>query len=459
MTRGDAQVDAEEAAERLKAVHWDRVKRKGSLAEASRRLGEDVGYLAGQKEHARGLRVQDALQSLELLGSPMPEEVLHEAFFSEPKDPAEILLYSKEHQDLKTDPLLLELTPRLRTLASAGPTEDGAWQSERPRIREIDRLRFSDRNAAYSKLESFLSILLSRMQETRPEKGLHELTSALGVLAAIYRLAGRRDDAADLLSLSWPLAVQARNAAARAAWFQKASYLLLDLNRAARAEEFIQRAHLLFCVAGSEREQLSTLVDFGYVLTETNRHAESLAHLEEIAPRMYRAEIFDRISAHQLSATNHRWLGNVAAAHVHLNQAFDLIGNDLLPKAYCLWRRAELLLGEGQVETGLACFREALPLFARLTGAAEMAQLALNYAGWLFQTGQWPELQNLAAELSGWLKRLKGYLRLRTTIEDFLALIRMEKLDEASFTQVRERIAAARTLDALNLGGKRRPSR
>jgi tetratricopeptide (TPR) repeat protein len=453
-------VDAENAARIMKPVHMDRLERNGSLASSSRLLGRVKGYMAEQKDDPRGLRTQDALMSLKVAGVPMPEEVYHESYFSEPKDPSAILLYSRENQKLKRDPLLVELKPLLEELAAAGPTPEGNWEGLSQEIRALDYLRRRDRRNAYDRLGHLLLELLDKLKgASRPRAALGDLTSALGVLAAIYRLAGRRDDAVELLALSWPLAVLAKSSFARAEWHQKAAYLLIDLSRYMRADDFLHKAHILYDCCRAENERLRTLVDYGYLLTESSRHIEALEHLEEILPLLPEADTENRFAAHQLLATNCRELGRLPAAQSHLQDAIPLVGDDLLAKAYCLWHLADLLMETGDMDAGLQSYNEALPLFSRLTGATELAQLALKYAGFLLKDRRLNELRTLAADLAGWFKPLRSNLRLRAAIENFQALVDLDELTEISFSEISEQVATLRAHERQTVLARTRPSR
>lgn len=437
-------MDAEEGAERLKNAFVDRLKRVDSLAEASRRLGEAEGFLAEQKDHPRGVRPLDAMRSLEALGNPMPEEVYHEAFFSEEKDPARILAYSREHQKLRPDPFVVGCLPRLEVLAAAGPTPEGSWTSQEAAIRDLDRLRRRNRTSALKKLQKLIAAALDQLESgDRPRPAFADLCSALGVLAAIYRLAGRRDDALDLLVLAYPLVLHSKEFKSEAEWYQKAAFLLVDLNRSARAKNFLDRAHHLYDLAESAAGCVRTLVDYSYVLTEERRHQESLDILERVLPRLPEADLEGRTSAHQFLAANYGALGNLPAAWDHLDQAIALVGDDLLSKAFCLSRRAELQVRTGDLNASVASHREALPLFAKITGAGELAELAMNCASLLLKLGQRSELRQLAADLAGWIERLKGNLKLRTAIEDFQALMDLDDLNDHTFETIREQVTAA----------------
>src|SRR5690606_26641340 len=140
--------------------------------------------------------------------------------------------------------------------------------------------------AAKLKLQELISNALDRLEATgvRPRQAFAELASALGVLAALQRLAGRRDDAMDLLLTARKLGLLGENLKARGEWFQVAAYLLVDLSRNCRAYEFLGEANSLFFLAGLPEKQAEVMVDFGYVLNQAGRYAESREVLELVLP-------------------------------------------------------------------------------------------------------------------------------------------------------------------------------
>lgn len=441
-------MDAKEGVERLKTTYLDRLKRLGSLNLGSTSIGEVEGYLAGQKDNKRGLRPQDVLRSQEALGNPLPEEVYHEALFSEEKNPAAILAYSREYQELRPDPFITALLPRLRLLAEAGatPSPDDAWESLQPAIRDLDRQRRRNRQAARKKLQQLIAATLDRLEQAeRPRQGIGDLCTALGVLAAIYRLAGRRDDAVDLLVASRPLVIAAGSFKTEAEWYQKAAYLLVDLKRNERAKGFLRRALLNHDVVDSAHDRNRILVDYAYVLNHELRHAEALQLLQSVLPRLAGEDLEYCLSAHQLLSAAFEGLGDSSKAWLHLNAAIQIAGDDLLAKASCLARRADLQARTGGLEAAMASYREALPLYAKCTGVGELAQVAMEYAVLLLDTGNQQQLREMLADLSGWITTLKGNLKLRTAIEDFQALMQLAEVDVRTFQELRLRISTAAT--------------
>jgi len=456
-------MDAEEGSERLKQVFSLRLTKWGSQAEASRRLGKHQTYLNDQIRSDAGVRARDHLEALRILGCPLPQEVFHEALYSLETDPAGMLEFSREFQKLPMDPFLLELKPRLEALAVAGAAAErapaGEDSSRLPEVQQLDLLRRRDRNQAKENLEQLLQAMLVELEAGEPKsrQGLAELTCALGVLAAIYRLAGRRDDAMDVLLPAWPLARLAHTPRSKAEWYQKAAYLLVDLANNTRAYHFLLEAHRLYDLAGAEGCRLRTLVDTAYVLTHAGYHEQSRELLESLLTRLPEADFEYRLSAHQILGENFQAAGDLVAACKQLDIAIGLVGEDLLARASCLWRRGKLLVLLADTPSALASFAEAMPLHATLTGAAELAELGMEYAEVLLKEGRRPELRLLAADLAGWLDQLKANLKLRAAIADFHSLIELDELNSVNLEKIIEAIRVAKIHWRRRVGPRQPP--
>ncbi len=439
-------MDAEEGAARVKEIYRDQVKKRGSQAEASRLLARSSTYVNGQLKHAAGLRAGDQLLSLQKLGCCLPQEAYHQALFPLDTDPAAMLEFAREHQKLSMDRFLSKLRPRLLALAGATTEVASDWPSRSEEIRQLDLLRRRDRDQAKTQLQQVLLEMVEELEATKAKsrQGLSELTRALGVLAAIYRLAGRRDDAVDVLLPAWPLARLAQSPQAKAEWYQKAAYLLVDLGNNPRAYNFVLEAHRFYDIAGAEVSRLGTLVDSAYVLTHAGYHAQSREMLEPLFPRLPEADIEVRLAAYQLLAGNLQALGDLAGACDYLGAAIELVDGDLLAHASCLWRRGKLLLELGDIPRALDLLAEAMPLNAKLSGAAELAELAMEYAGVLVKEGRRSELRSLATDLAVWLDQLRANLKLCEAIADFHSLIEVDALDDCALAAIVGQIQATK---------------
>ncbi len=441
---------ADDVTRRFEEAFRDRAKRVGTLALAGEVIGHSAGYYSGRMTPGgAGLGLAEPLLSLERMGDPMPEEVLHTAISRLDADPAGILLAAREHQKkIAPDLYFREARPRLEALIAAGPTAEGDWSSRAGKIAKLDKLRRRDRQAAKLKLQELISNALDRLEATgvRPRQAFAELASALGVLAALQRLAGRRDDAMDLLLAARPLSVLANDLVAEGEWFLKAAFLLVDLSRDSRAYQFLLEANSLFFLCGATARQAATVVARGYVLTHAGFHSASQKILEPVEPLLPRLDTENRLSVHQTLARNFRELGDLSRACEHLAKALELVGNDLLARASCLWSQAALFTRLGETAKALASFREALPLLATLTGAAELAEAAMLYAKLLLREQRRPELRALAADLSGWIQDLRCNRKMRDIIDDFTGMVDLNQLNQESIVDLVERIQDVKSL-------------
>jgi tetratricopeptide (TPR) repeat protein len=433
--------------------HFDAGFREGvkafgkTLTEAGQVIGHSVSYYSRlMTEEGGSLNWQQSTKSLELMGHPRPLEVLYTAISEIDTDPALILLAAREQTKVAADLYFREARPRIEALIAAGPTPEGEWSSRAAKIKKLDKLRRRDPQAAKVKLQELINNALDRLETTaiRPRQAFAELAAVLGVLAALQRLAGRRNDAMDLLLVARSLSLLADDAA-EGEWLLTTAFLLVDLNRNTRAYQFLLEAHSLFFQAGLPHRQAATLVTQGYVLTHSGRHAASRKVLERVLPLLPATDIEGRLAAHQLLAGNCQALGEIERALQHIDAAVKLVDDDLLARASCHWVRARLLVELTEVPRALHSYREALALHARISGAAELAEMAMEYAKLLIQEGCRPELRSLAADLSRWIFELGANRKLSAIIEDFTSLVALNDLTDVALGRIRDQLKAAKT--------------
>lgn len=437
---------AEEDYVAYKNVHGEQIQQESSYRKASSLMGRQEGYLGDQAREGN-LSIYDALHSLEVVGHPLPRETFHTAFCQLDTDPALILEAAREHQHLAPDLYFREIAPRLKMLVAAGPTPAANYRSRAKKIVELDELRRQDRHQAKEKLQRLISGLVERLEQTatRPPRAFGELAWALGVLAAVHRYAGRRSDAVDLLVAAYRLCLMADDFGDEGDWFVRAGLLLVDLCRNDRAHQFMLEAGSNFFLANAAAKQVEAEISRAYVLSHARLYSASIRVLERMLPLLTVEQVDLRCFAHQTLAKNFRELGNLAEASKHLSMAIGLIRDDLA-RASCLWTQANLLNRLGQVSKAIASYREALPFIAKASGAAELAEMSMEYAKLLVRERRRPELQSLAADLSGWVHQLRGTRKLRDIIDDFTALIEVNKLSEVHLQKIVERILASKSV-------------
>lgn len=434
----------------IKVGYRDFIRQLYSYSQASEALGRSPGFVSGLlSDKGPDLTCEEAMLSLENLGESMPEEVIHTAISRLDTDPVQILLAARERQKGPSDFYFREAGPRLQALIDAGPSPDGEWSKRSGTIDKLDKLRRRDRRRAKKKLQELISHALDRLEATgvRPPQAFGDLATALCVLAALQRLAGRRNDAMELLLVARPLSLLANDLVAEGEWYVKAAMLLVDLSRNARAYEFTMEASFLYSLAGATGKYAEAAVASAYVLTHAKNYAKSIKILERVLPLIPEDQTELRYFAHQTLGKNFRELGDLPEASKQLSAATGLTGDDLVARANCLWSQAKLLGRLGHVSGAISAYHQALPLIAKVTGAAELAELAMEYANLLIQEKRRPELQALAADLSGWIQELRGTKKLREVIEDFAALVQLNELSETVFLDILKKIQAARAVN------------
>jgi tetratricopeptide (TPR) repeat protein len=436
-------------------LHFDSGFREGvkafgkTLTEAGQVIGHSVSYYSRlMTEEGGSLNWQQSTESLELMGHPLPLEVLFTSITEIDTDPALILLAAREQTKIAADLYFREARPRIEALIAAGPTPEGEWSSRAAKIKKLDKLRRRDPQAAKVKLQELINNALDRLEATgvRPRQAFADLAAALGVLAALQRLAGRRNDAMDLLLVARPLSLLANDLVAEGEWFLKAAYLLMDLSREVRAHQFLSEASWLFFVGGVPARQAATLVTRGLFLEKAGRYEASRKILEPVLPLIPVEDVDFRLSAHRSLATNFQKLGDLPRACEHLTAAIALVGDDLLARASCLCSRARLLHQLGDAPGALFCYEEAMPLYAKLTGAGELAELAMEYAAVLLKHGRRPELRRLAADLSCWVQELRVNRKMRDIVDDFTSMVELDELNTESLAGILRKIVRTKPL-------------
>lgn len=426
----------------------DRLTRQCSLAEASESIGWNETFLSKSKGLSRGPRALDLLESLHEVGDPLPSDVFHDAFPLLGVDPALKLACAREYQGLPPDRFLKTVAPRLRQLAQDGPTpESGRWQRRRAKIAALDELRKRDWPLAKTRLQEMISWALSRLEERgdRPKAALGDVSYALGVLAAILRLTGHRDAATDALLLARPLALLAEDHWVLGQWYQKTIYLLVDLKRYDRPYEFAHEALKCFVFAGSLAGQAGALIEIGYVQNHASLHREALDTLQAALPLIPNTERHLQFGVHHLIALQLGNLDDVPGALKHLEKAIEMAGEDQLALAAAYWGRARLAMKMGASALAFQSFEAAIPLYVKQAGTGELAEIALDYASLLLKENRRPELKTLAADVSGWIHKLKANRKLRDLIADFAALEALGHLDLPAIEMLQLRFKAAQS--------------
>lgn len=426
---------------RLVAIFESRIERRITYAGLSKLWRRGKTFALKLKAHLRGPRLGDVLRSLELAGDEKPEDLFHQAMETVPRDVVGILACNRERQGLEPSPFLVAMAARLLALAE-GPADAGKWRSRLAMIRRFERLRLADHRRAIRKLEWLIGLGVELLERpgARPAQALGDLACALSSLAAVYRQSGRRDDALDALLLAHPLTLASDDPKVEGIWRQKAAYLLVDLDRCDRAQEFLEEAATLFLLSKAQREQIQVMVDLGFVLSHAGRSQEANKWLRRVLPLVPPDDRGSLFAVHQLLAFELGNLGRNSESLAELNIAENLVAKDKLALASLQWSRARLSMKLGKSEMAIASYRAGLELFARHGSDADVAKLTFEFAGLLITENRRPELLDLTAGLSRWLSETERNNKVREAFEDLAALAVMKRVNIEALVELRKNL-------------------
>lgn len=421
-----------------------RIKRRMSLAALSLLMKKGITFVLRILGHDRGPRLGDVMQGLEKAGDEMPPDAFHEAFERVPRDLVRILASCRERQGLEPSPFLVAMAPRLLVLSNKATKAGAGWRSRLPRIRRLERLRFVDHRLAKRKLEWLVGLgtaLLERFGGLPPQ-ALGDLACALASLAVVYRQSGRRDDALDAFLLGWLLATVGKQDKAEGVVLQRCAYLLVDLGRCDRAQEFLEEALARFTLADARAEAVEVLVDMGYVLSHAGQSEKARQWLQKALPLIPPENREYRFAAHQLLSLQLGRLGKYSEALAEAQAAESLVDNYLLALGSLFWSRACLAAKQKQPLEAIDAYRRSLDLYEKHASEALVATLTFEFAEYLIRQDRRPELLELAAGSMGWAGEVARNAKIRESFEDLVALITSRQLNLESLESIRKALPA-----------------
>ena len=431
-------------------VATERIQRRMSLAALSQLMKKGITFVLRVLGHVRGPRLGDVVQGLETAGDELPPDVFHEAFERVPRDLVRILASCRERQGLEPSPFLVAMAPRLLALSNKATKEKARWRSRLSRIRRLERLRFVDHRLAKRKLEWLIGLgtaLLERLVEP-PRLAIGDLACALASLAVVYRQSGRRDDALDAFLLGWPLA--ANETKAEGVVLQRCAYLLVDLCRCDRAQEFLEEALARFTLADARAEAVEVLVDMGYVLSHAGQSEKARQWLQKALPLIPPENREYCFAAHQLLSLQLGRLGKYSEAQAEAKEAESLIDNYMLAQASLSWSQALLAAKQADHPQVSTYYRKAIDLFQKHGSEADVAKLTFEYAGYLVRQDRRPELLELTAGAARWAGEANRNKHVQAALEDFAALVATNGLDVTGLEELQACLPANELLAPIH---------
>lgn len=430
----------------------ERIQRRMSMAALSLLMKKGITFVWRILGHDRGPRLGDVMQGLETSGDEMPPDVFHEAFERVPRDLPRILASCRERQGLEPSPFLVAMAPRLLALSTKATKEEAGWRSRLSRIRRLEKLRVVDHQLAKRKLEWLIGLgtaLIERLSEP-PTQALGDLACALASLAVVYRQSGRRDDALDAFLLGLQLAADGDQAKAEGFVLKRVAYLLVDLDRCDRAQEYLEEALARFTVTDASDEAVEVLIDMGYVLSHAGQSEKARRWLLKALPLIPPANREYRFAAHQLLSLQLGRLGKYSEALAEARAAETFIDNDMLALGALNWSRAGLAAKQSQSQQAIEAYRRGLALYERHASEALVATLTFEFAEFLIRQDRRPELLELAAGSMGWAGEVARNTKIREAFEDLSALITSRQLNLESLESIRKALPADELLAPIH---------
>ena len=422
-----------------------RIKRRAedhsSLKQVSCELGKASSYLGNLISENGNLSVPTTLKIAEILNVPPTD------FFARPQAPLlpeQQLHLEREEAVLPANPFLDELEPRLVALLEIEVAAAAPVSSNRPLLDLLEYERFRNRAGAKEQAEVLALQWVKELEATAPAplpgRRLAELAAALALWATIQRTYGFRDLAVKALMQAFPLARRSRDAWALGITYQRASFVLRDLDRPDLTLEFLNEALWQFDAIDAKAERWRCFVDRGTHLSSLHDFDRSQAAYKVALQHLSSDDWRNRAGAFQ-------GLAYVFQEKRLYHDALEMTERGLkecqeegLVMGFLKWQQGAALFELQQPIRSRACFREALGLVGQYASAGDLALVALDYAEVLQRAGLYSECFTLVADVTRWLPELRSNPILHRILMDFLDLVRLGKLNLAKIESTRTKV-------------------
>jgi tetratricopeptide (TPR) repeat protein len=370
--------------------------------------------------------------------------------------PVEILLAQREQKELASNAFLGRLSSRIFRLLACEIDGAAKGRSVRAILAELEELRFGDRLAAQKGAEKLAHSILHDLEETKgpkPAGELGELAATLALWATIQRSRGFRDLALNAFTMAFPLARRSGDHWSLGSWYQRAAYLLRDLDRPDLGFDFLGEALNHYSAGQSQIDTWKCLMDRGLMLGSQGKFVESNNVYEISLQRLPGSEWRFRVGAYQGLSVNSQLQGNFEAARSHLASAIGECRKQDLVLAHLKWISARIEAELGHHERSTRLFQEALEQLSHFGSAADVALVCLDQAELFLKLQQYPALVQLVAGVAKWLPKLYANPMLCRAFERFVDLARVARIGLADLENTKAEIR-----EAWKLGEQTLPS-
>jgi len=244
-----------------------RLRLEGHLKDLALGFGKPSGYISNLLSGETAIGVQFLYEVRRKFGWS-PASLFREGISQPFEDPVATLLSWREQPKLPSCDFLDRLRPRCAELLAA-KIEKVPAASELNLLEDLEEKRFGDCRAAQDGVEELafgIAFSLESLDGPKPQKRVGELAAALALWATIQRQRGFRDLAINAYSLAFPLAKASRDSWAQGTCYQRAAYLLRDLDRPDLGFDFLRDGILKFSATENQVNSWRCYVDIGCML-------------------------------------------------------------------------------------------------------------------------------------------------------------------------------------------------
>ena len=380
------------------------VERYTSLTRLGQELGRSLQWVWRIIFASKSFPLEKSEEILQKLGVPL--RFFFDQIAGEEPDPGPVFLLSffREDQRLPRAPFLDAHLEELRELAAAGPAPAAGPppQLTSARQRELESLRFRDREGALRELQAAMLALAGEIRAERSRGRLADLATLLAIWASAQMSHGRRADACDALVAAFELAQCSRSGHALGVCWQRGAYLLYELAQFRQAHFFMEKAAVEMGLAGAHERLPGILIGRGIFRQALGRLDESIEDLKAARAQLPADDWRLYAMASNALAVSYELQGKIPSARVALADAVTAWQVDDLGRAPLLWRRGSLALTEGHLEEADLALRDAMILYEKFGDPLDSALVALDLAKCLARRNKLGALRELGRQVLAW---------------------------------------------------------
>lgn len=427
----------------------EELKRQLRLSGTLRSLAPTFGLEEGQLYNKTSQEAEMSMSLLCQLPSKValsPSALLRKGLLDTFEDPLSILLSQREKAELPVNPFLDGLKPRFLTILEAKVDRQSSVPSQQPVIESLEEMRYHDRAAAGPACEKLILEMVDKLEEIpgkKPRKMLGELAAALALWATIQRSRGFRDLSVKAFTLAFPLVFSSGDAGARGSCYQRAAYLLGDLDRPDLGYEFIRDAVLYFSAEGTSSNLWKSHRVRGHFLAENGKLREAQEAFELALEHLPGSEWRDRVGALQGLGVVARRMGQAIKARGFLDSAVAECKRVDIILGHVQWSRGLVESDLGNWTASRVHFEQGTSLLGKFGSAGDVALICVDHVEVLLRQKDTSRAVVIVSQVAEWLPQLRANPILRRAFSQFLDLARTARIELARLPKLREDLRAA----------------